>query len=52
MRGRVRPPAELGGHPAWTTTLLALAWFALLVAFFVWAPWLLTHAALGRSLRA
>jgi uncharacterized BrkB/YihY/UPF0761 family membrane protein len=39
---------ELGSHPVWTTALLAIGWVALLVAFFVWAPWLLTHRLISR----
>jgi len=34
---------ELKGSPGWVGWLLALGWIALLVVFFVWAPWLLTH---------
>jgi len=34
---------ELRGSPAWVGNTLALGWAGLLVAFFVWTPWLLTH---------
>jgi hypothetical protein len=34
---------ELRGSPSWVGTTLALGWVGLLVVFFVWAPWLLTH---------
>src|SRR5204863_5074020 len=34
---------ELRGTPRWLELPLALGWVALLVLFFVWAPWLLTH---------
>jgi membrane protein len=39
---------ELRGSPAWVGNALALGWVGLLVAFFVWAPWLLTHKRLTR----
>ena len=34
--------------PSWTGKVLALGWAGLLVAFFVWAPWLLTHRQVSR----
>jgi membrane protein len=34
---------ELKGSPSWVEKTLALGWVALLVVFFVWAPWRLTH---------
>jgi uncharacterized BrkB/YihY/UPF0761 family membrane protein len=34
---------ELTGEPSWASWLLSLGWAALLVLFFVWGPWLLTH---------
>jgi uncharacterized BrkB/YihY/UPF0761 family membrane protein len=40
--------SELKGAPSWVGPLLALGWVALLVAFFVWAPWLLTHRLVSR----
>lgn len=39
---------ELRGAPAWVGLALALGWIALLVLFFVWAPWLLTHKLVAR----
>ena len=39
---------ELRGEPSWVGRLLALGWIALLVAFFVWGPWLLTHRQVTR----
>jgi membrane protein len=39
---------ELKGSPAWIERVLALGWIALLVLFFVWAPWLLTHKVISR----
>jgi uncharacterized BrkB/YihY/UPF0761 family membrane protein len=39
---------ELRGSPAWIGSALALGWVGLLVAFFVWAPWLLTHKRITR----
>jgi len=39
---------ELKGSPHWLGLSLALGWLALLVLFFVWGPWLLTHKALSR----
>jgi len=34
---------ELRGEPSWVTLALAVGWVGLLVGFFVWAPWMLTH---------
>jgi len=39
---------ELKGSPGWVGAMLAIGWTALLVAFFVWAPWLLTHKLIAR----
>jgi len=39
---------ELKGSPSWIEKTLALGWIALLVVFFVWAPWLLTHKQIAR----
>jgi len=39
---------ELKGRPAWSTPVFAVGWTALLVLFFVWAPWLLTHRLISR----
>ena len=39
---------ELSGEPIWVGNSLAVAWAALLVAFFVWAPWVLTHKQVTR----
>jgi len=39
---------ELKGSPRWVGLTLALGWIALLVLFFVWAPWLLTHKRVTR----
>jgi membrane protein len=39
---------ELRGSPSWVGMALALGWAALLVVFFVWAPWLLTHKLITR----
>ena len=33
----------LQGHPSWIAWLLDLVWIGVLLAFFVWAPWLLLH---------
>ena len=40
--------AELKGSPTWVDLPLAVGWVALLVVFFNWAPWLLTHKLLTR----
>lgn len=39
---------ELKGSPRWVGLTLAVGWIALLVGFFVWAPWLLTHKQIAR----
>jgi membrane protein len=39
---------ELRGDPSWVGFALAVGWLALLVFFFVWAPWLLTHKRVTR----
>jgi len=39
---------ELKGSTAWVSLTLALGWIGLLVLFFVWAPWLLTHKLIKR----
>jgi membrane protein len=39
---------ELRGSPSWLGNVLALGWLGLLVLFFVWAPWLLSHRRIGR----
>src|SRR5262249_34772079 len=39
---------ELAGSPAWVGRVLGLGWVGLLVLFFVWAPWLLTHKLVSR----
>jgi membrane protein len=39
---------ELRGSPAWVGMTLALGWAGLLVIFFVWGPWLLTHKLISR----
>jgi membrane protein len=39
---------ELRGSPSWVGLTLALGWAGLLVLFFVWAPWLLTHKLVAR----
>jgi membrane protein len=39
---------ELHGAPHWVGLTLALGWVGLLVLFFVWAPWLLTHKLITR----
>jgi len=33
----------LQGHPSWIAWLLDVVWLGVLLAFFVWAPWLLLH---------
>jgi uncharacterized BrkB/YihY/UPF0761 family membrane protein len=40
--------SELKGSPRWVGWTLALGWIGLLVLFFVWAPWLLTHKRIAR----
>jgi membrane protein len=39
---------ELRGAPRWVGPTLAVGWMGLLVLFFVWAPWLLTHKLISR----
>jgi membrane protein len=39
---------ELKGSASWVEKTLGLGWAALLAAFFVWAPWRLTHRQLAR----
>ena len=39
---------ELRGSPVWVGLALAVAWVLLLMLFFVWAPWLLTHKLITR----
>ena len=39
---------ELKDSAAWVERTLAIGWVGLLVAFFVWAPWLLTHKLISR----
>jgi len=39
---------ELKGSPSWVGFTLALGWVGLLVLFFAWAPWLLTHRMITR----
>lgn len=39
---------ELHGAPHWVGLTLALGWVGLLILFFSWAPWLLTHKLLTR----
>jgi membrane protein len=38
---------ELSGEPEWVGLALAAGWFGLLVGFFVFGPWLLTHRRLA-----
>jgi membrane protein len=40
--------SDLAGSPAWVGAALGLGWAGLLVLFFVWAPWLLTHKQVTR----
>jgi membrane protein len=39
---------ELRGSPPWVEKTLSVGWIALLVVFFVWAPWLLTRKQISR----
>jgi membrane protein len=39
---------ELKDSPSWVGKVLAIGWVALLVLFFTWAPWLLTHRQVSR----
>jgi membrane protein len=34
---------EIAGRPQWADPLIAPGWIVLLIVFFVWAPWMLTH---------
>ncbi len=40
--------SELRGSPSWVGDTLAVGWVGLLIAFFIWAPWLLTHKLITR----
>ena len=40
---------ELSGEPEWVGLALAVGWFGLLVLFFVFGPWFLTHRRLAPS---
>jgi membrane protein len=39
---------ELKGSSSWVGNALAVGWVGLLVLFFIWAPWLLTHKLVSR----
>jgi membrane protein len=39
---------ELKGSPEWVGLAVAVGWVGLLVLFFVWTPWLLTHRRIAR----
>jgi membrane protein len=39
---------ELKGSPRWVGASLAVGWVGLLVLFFIWATWLLTHKLIKR----
>jgi membrane protein len=39
---------ELKGSSSWVGLTLAVGWVGLLVLFFTWAPWLLTHKLISR----
>jgi uncharacterized BrkB/YihY/UPF0761 family membrane protein len=39
---------ELTGNPSWVVAALAVGWVGLLVLFFIWAPWHLTHGMIPR----
>jgi membrane protein len=39
---------ELKGSSSWVGNALAVGWVGLLVVFFTWAPWLLTHKLVSR----
>jgi membrane protein len=39
---------ELKGSPEWVGLSLSIGWVGLLVVFFVWGPWLLTHKQVTR----
>lgn len=38
---------ELAGDPSWAALTLTPGWIALLVVYFAWAPWLLTHKSIS-----
>jgi membrane protein len=40
--------SELKAAPGWVGDVLAVGWVGFLVAFFVWAPWRLTHRLISR----
>jgi membrane protein len=40
--------SALKSSPVWAEALLTVAWLGILVLFFVWAPWLLTHKLVTR----
>jgi membrane protein len=39
---------ELRHDPRWAEMLLSVGWAGLLVVFFIWTPWLLTHKQINR----
>jgi membrane protein len=39
---------ELKGSPSWVGLVLGVGWAGVLVLFFMWAPWLLTHKLVSR----
>jgi uncharacterized BrkB/YihY/UPF0761 family membrane protein len=39
---------ELKGSPSWVGLVLGIGWAGVLVLFFTWAPWLLTHKLVPR----
>ena len=39
---------ELRGGPSWLRMTLAPVWVGLLIVFFLWAPWFLTHKLVTR----
>jgi membrane protein len=39
---------ELKGSPSWIGLVLGIGWVGVLVLFFAWAPWLLTHKLVSR----
>jgi membrane protein len=39
---------ELKGSPRWVGASLAVGWVGVLVLFFIWTPWLLTHKLIKR----
>ena len=40
--------SDLKGGSEWVSVALGVGWVGLLVLFFVWAPWLLTHKLISR----